>query len=131
MNSFFTPNLRRIFKATWTNAPSVMLQDGMRNINDPQERIAFEAAILLPEETRIVATGLAELPDPVLQKLEVGDGMYGFHVAFAPPLTPRERDHLVVRSARSHVALEMAPQFQGYVDERSVHHVRWLDSKPV
>jgi pyruvate-formate lyase-activating enzyme len=102
----------------------------MRNLDDPTERMPFEVAVALPQETRVVARGVADQLDPALRKLDIGDGMYGFRVQFATPLTTRERDHLVVRSANSHVPLELAPPVQGYVDERSIHHVAgWVRNR--
>ena len=102
----------------------------IRNTNDPTERVDFDVAIVSPEETRILATGRADLPDLALQKLEVGDGQYGFRVEFATPLTPQERDCVVVRSVHSPLPIEMAPQIQGFVDERSIHHISgWIRNR--
>ena len=102
----------------------------MRNPLDPHARLAFEVVIALPGEIRLIATGVADQLDSSLQQLGVGDALYGFRIAFSVPLTPRERDHLVVRSAEDGQTLGLAPQFQGYVDERSVHHVAgWVRNR--
>jgi sulfatase maturation enzyme AslB (radical SAM superfamily) len=102
----------------------------MRDLRDPAARLTYEVVLNLPEGGRIIARGLADRLDPVLLKLSVGDAKYGFHVTFANPLTPRERDHLIVRPIPSGEPLELAPQVQGYVDERSTEHVAgWLRNR--
>lgn len=104
----------------------------MRNLDDPAERMAFEVAVALPDDMRVIASGVADQLDPALKKLNVGDGLYGFHIPFAAALTAHERDHLIVRSTKSHILLELAPQTQGYVDERSIHHVAgWIRNRSV
>ena len=95
----------------------------LRSTNDPLERVAFEVAVILPDRTHVIAMGVADLANDALRELGIGDGCYGFRVRFDPLLTERERDHLVVRPVGSTVALELAPRYQGYVDERSIHHI--------
>jgi len=102
----------------------------LRDLSDPTHRLRFEVAVGLPEATRVIASGLADRLDPALQQLAVGDAKYGFRVEFPTQLSPFERDHLLVRALPSGVALELAPQYQGYVDERSNHHVAgWLRNR--
>jgi pyruvate-formate lyase-activating enzyme len=99
----------------------------MRNLNDPDERVGFEVAVHRDEAARVIANGVADQFSPVLQELSVGDGWYGFRIEFPVPLTAGERDHLVVRPTHSDIPLELAPQLQGFLDERSVHHVAgWI-----
>jgi hypothetical protein len=95
----------------------------MRNLHDPEERLAFDVVVSGPAGARIIAKGRADQFSTVLQQLSVGDARYGFRVEFPAPITADERNHLVVRPSRSDSPLEMAPALQGYVDERSTHHV--------
>ncbi len=95
----------------------------MRNLLDPDERLEFEVVVAQPDSTRMITRGRADQFSSTLQKLGVGDGRYGFRIEFPTPLTAGERDHVVVRSAQTGAPLEQAPRFQGYVDERSDHHV--------
>jgi pyruvate-formate lyase-activating enzyme len=102
----------------------------MRNLGDPTERVAFEVAVDCPEGARVIANGIADQFDPVLHELSVGDARYGFRIVFPTPLTPDERDSLVVRPCHSDIPLELAPQLQGFVDERSIHHVAgWVRNR--
>jgi pyruvate-formate lyase-activating enzyme len=102
----------------------------MRNLGDPNERVSFEVAVHRPQGSRVIASGLADQFSPALQQLSVGDARYAFRVEFPVPLTTSERDHLVVRPSHSDIPLELAPQFQGYVDERSIHHVAgWIRNR--
>ena len=99
----------------------------LRNLQAPDDRLAFEVTLALPEETRVIYRGIADRLDPALRDLAVGDGQYGFRVDFPSPLTPRERDHLEVRASLTGSSLPLAPQTQGFVDERSIHHVAgWI-----
>ena len=95
----------------------------MRNLHDPEERLAFDVVVSGPAGARIIAKGRADQFSTVLQQLSVGDARYGFRVEFPAPITADERNHLVVHPSRSDSPLEMAPALQGYVDERSTHHV--------
>jgi hypothetical protein len=102
----------------------------MRNLGDPSERVAFEVALDEPEGARVIADGVADQFSSVLQKLSVGDARYAFRIVFPTPLTPSERDRLIVRPTHSDIPLELAPQLQGYLDERSVHHVAgWIRNR--
>ncbi len=102
----------------------------MRNLTDPEERVGFEVAVVQPDGMRVIASGSADQFSSVLQQLSVGDARYAFRVDFPTPLTPGERDHLVVRPTHSDIPLELAPQLQGYLDERSVHHVAgWIRNR--
>jgi radical SAM family protein len=95
----------------------------MRNLHDPEERLGFDVVVADPAGARVIAKGQADQFSTVLQQLAVGDARYGFRVEFPAPITADQRDHLVVRPLRSDIPLEMAPALQGYVDERSTHHV--------
>ena len=84
-------------------------------------------------------SGRADRASDILVQVGVGDGRYAFHVEFDKPLPLHARDSLVVRPVGTTRALELAPAlktappgkapeaargpFQGYVDERSIHHV--------
>lgn len=99
----------------------------VRNLPDPTERVAFEIVVDLAEGRRVIGGGVADQFSPTLQQLSVGDAHYAFRVDFPRPLTPVERDHLVVCPLQSDVPLELAPQLQGFLDERSTHHVAgWI-----
>ena len=95
----------------------------MRNLHDPGERLAFDVVVAGPDGARVIANGRADQFSAVLQQLSIGDARYGFRMEFPAAITADERDHLVVRPSRSDIPLEMAPALQGYVDERSTHHV--------
>lgn len=95
----------------------------MRNPLDPNERLEFEVVVALPDATRLITRGRADQFNPTLQQLGIGDGRYGFRIVFPTPLTKDERDHVIVRAVQTAAPLELAPQFQGFVDERSSHHI--------
>jgi hypothetical protein len=102
----------------------------MRDLRNPDARLAYEIVLDLPEAPRVVASGIADQPDPALKELGIGDARYGFRVEFPAPLTGHERDHLIVRPLPTGSPLTLAPQLQGYVDERSTHHVAgWVRNR--
>ncbi len=102
----------------------------MWNLGDPSERVAFEVAVDGPNGPRVIADGVADQFSSVLQELAVGDARHAFRIVFPTPLKPDERDRLIVRPSHSDIPLELAPQLQGFVDERSVHHVAgWIRNR--
>jgi hypothetical protein len=101
----------------------------VRDLHDPKARIAYDVALLLPEETRIIAEGVADILCPPLLDGSFGDGRYGFSATF-PPITDEERDCLAVRPVHSKIPLDRAPEFQGFVDERSTRHAAgWVRNR--
>ncbi len=129
----------------------------LRDLGDPSARLVFEVVIPGRPAERILHRGVADRFSPVLRAVGVGDGAYGFHVRFARPLAAAERDALFVRPQGAAWRAELAPElrttladsatpvppvaasgpdapraagggpFQGYLDERSTHHVAgWL-----
>jgi len=102
----------------------------VRNLLDPEERVRVNVAIALPGETRIIAEGVADILWPTLIDSPFGDGRYGFRIEIPEALTVEERDHLIVAPAHDNVPLRRAPKYQGYVDERSLRHVRgWVRNR--
>lgn len=116
----------------------------VRDLANPASRVPYEVVLPGPDQTRILARGVADQPDPVLQQLQVGDGRYGFTALFDPPLDEAGRDRVLVRPAGG-TALEHAPaltarrpdaappRFVGYIDERSPHHLAgwaWNEADP-
>jgi hypothetical protein len=96
---------------------------------DPAKRLEFEVAIEAPEETRVIASGTADQLYPSLLDA-AGDAKYGFHVAFATPLTARQRNHLVVRPTHIQTPIQRGHKFEGFVDERSNSHVAgWVRNR--
>jgi MoaA/NifB/PqqE/SkfB family radical SAM enzyme len=102
----------------------------VRDLRAPHQRVTVEILVVLPGSTRSIATVTADHFSPTLRELGVGDARYKFELRFPAPLSPEERDHLIVRPLQSRTPLELAPQLQGYVDERSIHHVAgWLRNR--
>lgn len=101
----------------------------VRNLLNPADRIKVNVAIALPEETRIIAEGVADILWPSLVGSPFGDAHYGFNIAI-PALTAEERDHLIVAPAHDNIPLDRAPKYQGYVDERSTQHAAgWVRNR--
>jgi pyruvate-formate lyase-activating enzyme len=94
----------------------------VRDLRDQNRRIAVEVAIAMPEETRVIARGRADLFYQALQSSGFGDSKYGFKIALPAALSTVERARLVVRPADVETPLTRAPRFQGFVDQRSIHH---------
>jgi hypothetical protein len=90
------------------------------DLRTPDQPVGFEVVV---GEARLIAQGLADQVYPPLQDSGFGDARHGFHLAFLDPLTLEERNSLVVRPAGAAIFLPRAPGFQGFVDERSTHHV--------
>jgi sulfatase maturation enzyme AslB (radical SAM superfamily) len=102
----------------------------IRNRSDPQKRVGFRVAIVSAGETRVIAQGRADQFYPALSHLAFGDGKYGFKIQFPAALTLSERENLMVFPEGSKKPLKRAEKFQGYVDERSVHHVAgWVRNR--
>jgi molybdenum cofactor biosynthesis enzyme MoaA len=127
----------------------------LRDLAEPASRLAFEVVLAGPGGERILHRGIAERFSPVLLAVGVGDGGHAFNVRFAAPLAPGERDALFVRPAGADWRAELAPDlrttladsvfpvspvaangpdapraggsWQGYLDERTTHHVAgWI-----
>ena len=104
----------------------------VRDLHDPQARVTFEVML----DGRSLHRGIAERFSQTLVAVGVGDGAHAFHVTFDAALTQEQRDRVEV-VPQGGQALPLAPQldarfqpwsgdrgsFQGYVDERSTHHV--------
>ncbi len=82
----------------------------LRNRFAPEERLEYEVVLQSGPKERILATGIADAYDPALEKHGVGDARYGFTVHFDPPLTPAERDAVIVRPALGTMALALSPR---------------------
>jgi hypothetical protein len=101
----------------------------VRDLHDPATRIAYEVVVQSPEDTRVIAHGIADLPCPALQDGSFGDGRYGFRASF-PPLDEADRKTLAVRPVHSKIPLDRAPEYQGFVDERSTSHAAgWVRNR--
>lgn len=101
----------------------------LRDGNDPNVKLWFDVAIILPDSKRTLIRNLkADLFCAALSSF--GDRKYGFKVELPEALTTNERDHLVVLPFGLDAPLERAETFQGYVDERSVNHVAgWVRNR--
>jgi pyruvate-formate lyase-activating enzyme len=99
------------------------VQGWVRDSSDPQARVAFDVILDLPEAPRILAHGIADAYYPGLDDGSFGDARYGFKTPLPAPLSPEECAHLAIRPHGAAAALERAPKFQGYVDQRSTQHV--------
>jgi MoaA/NifB/PqqE/SkfB family radical SAM enzyme len=109
---------------------STSVSGWIRDGFNPNARVNFDVAVVLPEGTRAVGRGRADQAYPGLNDGSFGDGKYGFKVQFPAPLTARERDNLVVRPLHTQKPLERAPKFQGFVNERSINHVAgWVRNR--
>lgn len=94
-----------------------------RNGLNAHERIVVEIILALPEGDRVIGQTRAEMIYPPLSDSDFGDGKYGFDFVFETHLTAREIRHMIVRPLGSNTPLERAYVFQGFVDQRSTHHV--------
>jgi hypothetical protein len=102
----------------------------MRDPQEPDAALEFEVAVLLPRETRILATGFANQPYQPLADAGAANPNHGFRVEFAGPLSIDERDHLTVRTRDSHIALGFGTRFEGFVDQRSTRHIAgWVRNR--
>jgi hypothetical protein len=109
----------------------------LRNLSDPSERLHYEVVVPGLSGECVVHHGVADGASDILVQVGVGDGRYAFRHRFDPPLSIAERDSLFVRPAGAAHRLELAPAlvtapppeggriapFQGYIDERSTHHL--------
>jgi hypothetical protein len=102
----------------------------VRNLLDPKDRISIEAVLIEDGETRIIAHGRADqLYKPLLDS-PFGDARYGFTLTFPHKLTATECANLLVRPSHDTIPLDRSPKYQGYVDERSLRHVRgWVRNR--
>jgi sulfatase maturation enzyme AslB (radical SAM superfamily) len=102
----------------------------VRDLRDPELRVAVEATIAMPNKSWVIGRGRADIFYPPLQPNGFGDAKYGFKIPLPGPLSPAERAHLIVRPSGAEFTLERAPQYQGFVDERSVHHAAgWVRNR--
>ena len=62
-----------------------------------------------PRGERVLSRGVADTYSTQLVQVGVGDGAYSFYAAHPSPLTPAERDRVLVRPLRSAVTREHAP----------------------
>jgi len=114
----------------------------LRDLDHPAHKLGVEVVLPALEDDasshdEVLATTTADRFSPVLLAVGVGDGVHGFFAEFGRRLTEGERDRVLVRPLGSGAALTHAPElgcefvpwgvdptrFQGYVDERSTHHV--------
>jgi hypothetical protein len=82
----------------------------LRNRFAPEERVAYEVVLPLGAKERILASGVADAYNPELTKAGVGDACYGFTVRFDAPLSPAERDAVIVRPALGTTPLALSPR---------------------
>ncbi len=102
----------------------------MWNPFDARARLRFEVVLAGPETERVIAEGVADQFYPALHHSSVGDACYGFHLAFSARLSTEERRQLVVRPVLTQAPIPRAPEFEGYVDERSTGHLAgWVRNR--
>ncbi len=116
----------------------------VRDMSHDASRIAYEVVLDGAGGPLVLASGVADVLDPVLVELGVGDGSYGFIAHFDPPLSAPDRDRVRVRTLGGH-ELDLAPALSirlpdapvprlvGYVDERSARHIAgwvWNEADP-
>lgn len=104
----------------------------MRDLDNPSHKV--EVQVVTPDST---LSATADRHSAMLQTIGVNDGVHAFYVEFPRPLTEAERNTVNVRVQGATSDLEHAPalsnvyvpwgvdptRFQGYLDERSTHHV--------
>jgi hypothetical protein len=104
----------------------------VRDLDTPSHKV--EVQVATPD---ISITAIADRYSPLLQTIGVNDGRHAFYVEFSRILTDDERETVEVRAQGGVSNLEHAPalstsympwgvdptRFQGYLDERSTHHV--------
>jgi len=100
----------------------------MRDAIHPEQRVSFNVAVSNASGTRIIASAQAGNFYQALKDFGWEDANYGFAVTFDSPITPEERDSLeIIPLNNAATPLRRAPRYQGYVDERSTHHIAgWL-----
>jgi hypothetical protein len=87
----------------------------------PEQKLAIEAAVVTPDGERPIASGLAELFHEGLAANEPADALHGFRLDFSSPLTPAERDSLVLRVPGHDTLLPRAFELHGFVDDLTAH----------
>ncbi len=93
--------------------------------NDPGRRVAYEVIACHGAERRVVASGTADLPDPELAALGLGDGCYALRAEFSP-LAPGETAEIRPVGARRFLPTAERAQL-GYIRSLSARHVAgWL-----
>ena len=114
----------------------------LRDLDHPAHKLGVEVVLPALEgdassHDEVLATAAADRFSAVLLAVGVGDGVHAFYAEFNRRLTDAERERVVVRPAGGGDPLAHAPdlqseylpwgvdptRFQGYVDERSTHHV--------
>jgi hypothetical protein len=101
----------------------------IRDARDPDLQVGFEVALVFDDETRIIAHGRADRFCAALEHLP-DTAAHGFKIMLEAPLSAHERDHLVVRTIGSNIAIDRAPKYQGYVDELSAHRIAgWVRNR--
>ena len=105
----------------------------VRDLNNPATRLNVDVML----DGAVLYRTTADRFSQTLVAVGVGDGRFGFHVTFPRELSEAERDRVQVIPAGARAALPHAPQldlryqpwigdrgtYQGYLDERSTHHV--------
>jgi hypothetical protein len=102
-----------------------------RRADDPAHRVAITVRCTVPGAERVLAQGVADRHDMPLAATGMADPGCGFHLAFSPPLTPLERDHVVVTCTETGAVVPRvegaAGVVLGYVRECSLRHVAgWM-----
>jgi len=94
-----------------------------RNGLNADERVTVEIVLALPEGDCVIGQTRAETYYAPLSDSDFGDGKYGFDFFFETHLTEQKIRQLIVRPQGSNTPLERAHIFQGFVDQRSTHHI--------
>lgn len=82
----------------------------MRDLSDPARRVEYEVVLPGPEGERILGCGVADTYSTQLVQVGVGDGAYSFYAFHPAPLTPAERDRVLVRPVGAAWHAEHAPE---------------------
>lgn len=103
----------------------------VRRAHDPAHRMAITVRCTVPGAERVLAQGVADRHDMPLAATGMADPGCGFRLAFSPPLTPLERDHVVVTCTETGAVVPRvegaAGVVLGYVRECSLRHVAgWM-----
>lgn len=102
----------------------------VRDLSDPAARVRFSAVLRGPDGDREIAHGVADSFSTTLQELGIGDARHAFRIDFPEPLSPADRDRLVVLAEGRDAPLDLAPQMQGFIDERSTDHIAgWMRNR--
>ncbi len=97
----------------------------LQDADKPARRVPYQVLACRGRRHRVIATGVADLPDPELTALGLGDGRYGLRAEF-PRLEPGETVEIRPHGTRRFLPTAERVQL-GYIQSLSARHAAgWL-----